>query len=103
MTYALLSGMMAAFCLIASALFLRSYRVTRDRLFALFAIAFPILGFSQLFLGILDHPEADRPLAYVPRLIVFAIILAAIVDKNRMPRRGRASLRLIQQRHEKAG
>lgn len=103
MTYALLSGMMAAFCLLAGALFLRSYRITRDRIFAWFAIALPILGVSQLFLGLVDHPEADYPLAYVPRLITFAIILVAIVDKNRAPRRVRANLHLIPQKRKKAG
>jgi apolipoprotein N-acyltransferase len=81
--YALLSGAIAVLSLVAATSFLRSYVRTRDRFFALFAAAFALLGLTQLWLGITNTPELNRPLAYIPRLIVFLLILFAIFDKNR--------------------
>ncbi|MGH7736740.1 MAG: DUF5985 family protein [Candidatus Tyrphobacter sp.] len=93
--YELLSGIMAALCLVAGAHFLRSFLRTRDRLFASFSVAFFTLGCSQLFLGIFDQPEANHPLAYIPRLIAFVLIAAAILDKNRFASKGARRLRLV--------
>ncbi len=98
--YPLMCGLMSALCFVAAVLFLRAYRRTRDRLFAIFAIAFPILGLSQLYLGIFNQPEVDYPPAYIPRLLTFALILIAIVDKNRGVRR--RTLRLVQRSQETA-
>jgi drug/metabolite transporter (DMT)-like permease len=100
--YQLVCGLLGALCFVAGALFLRSYRRTGDRLFAMFATAFPILGLSQIFLGVFNHPEGNYPLAYIPRLLTFAIILVAIVDKNRLPRRARAPLHLVQRKEAPA-
>lgn len=83
MMYALLSGAIASLSLVASTAFLRSFMRTRDRFFALFGAAFALFGVTQLGLGILNVPEQNHPLAYVPRLIVFLLILFAIFDKNR--------------------
>lgn len=83
MIYALLSGVVAALTLVIIMAFLRSYQRTRDRFFAYFAAAFCIFGVTQLALGITNTPELNRPFAYIPRLVSFLLILAAIWDKNR--------------------
>lgn len=85
--YALLSGAVAALSLIAATLFLRSYKKMRDVLFAYFAAAFALFGATQLYLGIRNVPELNEPTAYLPRLVVFILILVAIVVKNRSARR----------------
>jgi hypothetical protein len=68
------------------ALFLvRFYRETSDRLFALFACAFGVLCIHWALLGILPREGEHRPLAYVLRMLAFALILIGIIDKNRRP------------------
>jgi hypothetical protein len=68
---------------IAALFFARFWRSTRDRLFALFAVAFVILAAHQsAFLFVPEKSEA-RTLLYLVRLVAFLVILAAILDKNR--------------------
>lgn len=81
--YALLSGVITALAIVAAASFLRYYVRTRDRFFAIFGTALLLLGLTQLSLGVSNTPELNRPLAYIPRLVVFLLILFAILDKNR--------------------
>ena len=95
MTYALLSGIASALGVVASAVFLRSFLRTHDRFFVLFSAAFVVLGCSQLALGLLNKPEANLPLAYAPRLISSILIMVAIVDKNRIVKKGGNRLRLV--------
>jgi hypothetical protein len=85
--YAVLSGLITALSLVAATSFLRSYGRTRDRFLAIFALAFAIFGLTQFYLGVSNAPELNRPLAYLPRLVVFLLILGAILDKNRVARR----------------
>jgi len=85
--YAVLSGTIFALAFVAATLFLRSYKKTRDRLFAFFAAAFALFGVTQLYLGIRNVPELNEPAAYFPRLVVFALILIAVIGKNRSARR----------------
>ena len=66
--------------------FLRFWRQTRDRLFAMFALAFWVLGINWLGLALLATTQEERTLFYVLRLISFVLILLAIVDKNRSAR-----------------
>ena len=87
--YVLLSGLIAGLAFVAATIFLRNYTARRDRLFAYFASAFFILGATQLFLGITNTPELNRPLAYIPRLVAFVLILVAIAEKNRARERMR--------------
>ncbi len=81
--YAVLSGAMFALSLVAALLFFHAYRRTRDRLFIFFGIAFVFLGCERLIPALVERPELDNPLDYVPRIIAFAIIAFAIVDRNR--------------------
>lgn len=66
--------------------FLRFWRQTRDRLFAMFALAFWVLGLNWLGLALLATTQEERTLFYVLRLVAFVLILLAIVDKNRAGR-----------------
>lgn len=79
-----LLGAVVMACGVAGLFFLRFWRRTGDRFFALFAAAFWLLGVNWLLLAFTD-PEAEtrRVLLYSIRLLAFALIIAAIVDKNR--------------------
>jgi hypothetical protein len=64
--------------------FLRFWFQTRDRLFAIFAVAFWILGVNRfVFLMLIQVDEANNLPLYMVRLLAFSLILVAIVDKNR--------------------
>lgn len=76
-------GMIAMGYCAAALFFLRFWRRTRDRLFAIFAAAFVLLALQQLGLAISGRPTEGSAFLYLPRLIAFLLILYAIVDKNR--------------------
>jgi hypothetical protein len=67
--------------------FLRFWRDTGDRFFALFALAFAIFAVNRLVLTILDDESEARTVVYVVRAVAFGLIVVAIVDKNRPPAR----------------
>ena len=69
-------------CAVAGLFFLRFWRKTRDRLFALFSLAFWLLAANWLALAFTTRDEV-RTALYVVRLIAFLVILFAIYDKNR--------------------
>jgi hypothetical protein len=68
--------------LVAALFFIRFWRDTRDRLFALFALAFGVLAANWLGLALLDPSVETRHHLFMVRLVAFLIILVAIVDKN---------------------
>ncbi len=72
---------------IAGLYFLRSWRDTGDRFFAIFAAAFFVLALNWLGLAILDEADETRSVFYLLRWFAFCLIVAAIVDKNRSWRR----------------
>ena len=78
-----LSGAVAAACLLAALFFLRFWKRTRDGLFLAFAWAFFLLGFGQALLALAHVPDEERSWIYLIRLLAFALILAAIIRKNR--------------------
>ena len=78
-----LSGAVVAGFLLASLFFLRFWKRTRDGLFLAFASAFVLLGLGQTLLAFAHVPDEERSWLYLIRLIAFALILAAIVRKNR--------------------
>jgi hypothetical protein len=81
--YDFISGAIAMGYLVAGIFFLRFWRDSRDRLFAMFGAAFFILALQRFGLEFVkDFPEKE-PLWYFVRLLAFVIIIAAIVDKNR--------------------
>jgi len=86
---AVLQGAVAMASVVASLFFLRFWRQTGDSLFIFFGIAFGIDAASRFVLG-LSHISAEmEPLFYVPRLVMFGLIIVAIVQKNRPAKPGR--------------
>ena len=63
--------------------FWRFWRRTRDRFFALFAVAFAIMSVNQMTLFLFGEVSEYRTWLYMIRLTAFVVILAAIIDKNR--------------------
>jgi hypothetical protein len=76
----LATGAIAMGYAVAGLFFLRFWRKTRDRLFALFALAFVVLSLNRVADGV--FPGVSGAVYWV-RFAAFALILAAIVDKNR--------------------
>jgi hypothetical protein len=75
-------GTMVAGAVIAL-FFFRYWSVTRDRLYAMFAAAFLTFAVSRGILSLLDEAAEGRVFIFTLRLLAFALILAAIIDKNR--------------------
>jgi len=82
----IISGALVAGYLSAALIFLRFRRDTRDRLFGFFAGAFALLALQRLALAWAMVTQRDTTLFYVLRLAAFALMLVAILDKNRAPR-----------------
>ena len=78
---------------VAGLYFLRFWRRSRDRLFAVFGVAFWLLGLQRLALA--THPEWNDEYGsiYLLRLLAILMILGAIIDKNRTGARTRAFTR----------
>jgi hypothetical protein len=88
--YEFMLGALVMGCFVAGLFFLRFWRKTRDRLFAIFAAAFWLLGANWLALAFTEVDEVKTWL-YAVRLLAFILILFAIIDKNRagrLPGRG---------------
>lgn len=68
---------------VAGLFFLRFRRDTRDRLFALFSLAFFVLAVNRIGLVLTAQHEGKGDYLYWVRLLAFGLILVAIVDKNR--------------------
>jgi hypothetical protein len=82
-----LSGAIMMGNLVLAMFFARFYRRTGDRFFALFATAFVTFSIARVLLTVVDEVNEERAYVYLVRLAAFAIILIAVVDKNRQ--RGR--------------
>lgn len=82
----LVSGGTIVAAAVVALFFFRYWRLTRDRLFAMFAAGFLTFAVSRVILAFLDEDDEGRVFVYAFRLIAFALILAAIIDKNRSPR-----------------
>ncbi|MGN6471706.1 MAG: DUF5985 family protein [Rhizobiaceae bacterium] len=77
------SGLIAMGFLVSSLFFLRFWKSTRDWLFAAFAAAFLLLAVNQTLLAFSQVPLEERSNLYLLRLLAFAIIIAAVIAKNR--------------------
>lgn len=66
----------------AGLFFLHFWRKTRDRLFLMFAIAFWLEAIQRALLALSPKPNEGDPLLYAVRLLAYAIIVVAILDKN---------------------
>jgi hypothetical protein len=71
---------------VAGLFFLRFWRKTGDRFFALFAIAFWILGINRFAMVLAQwygHELTEHHFVYWVRFVAYLVILVAILDKNR--------------------
>jgi hypothetical protein len=78
-----LSGACVLGYFVVGLVFLRSWRTTRDRLFAMFAASFWLLALQRVLLVLTDQLSENRPYLYLLRLAAYLLIVWAIVDKNR--------------------
>ena len=78
-----ISGLITMGLLVAGLFFLRFWTRTRDFLFAAFTAAFWLLAANQALIVIIDAPREERSWIYLLRVAAFAIIIAAVVWKNR--------------------
>lgn len=80
---AFLDGGKVTLCLIVALGFTKLGLRTSDRLYYFFAIAFLLLATSWVLLGLGAAFGEGSVYAFLPRLVAFLLIIAAIVDKNR--------------------
>jgi hypothetical protein len=76
-------GAIAMASAVAGLFFLRFWRETADRLFLIFAISFFLLGLTRVALAIAATPSETRMSIYWVRFAAFALMMVAIIDKNR--------------------
>lgn len=81
--YDFLSGAVALGFFVCALFFLRFWRRTRDQLFLAFALAFGLLGVGQTIIALASIPTEERSSLYLIRLAAFALIIVAILRKNR--------------------
>jgi phosphoglycerol transferase MdoB-like AlkP superfamily enzyme len=67
--------------------FWKFYRRTRDRLLVMFALAFVALAVHWVGLAVVQPAEDHRHWFYILRLAAFLLIIAGIVEKNRVHKR----------------
>jgi hypothetical protein len=79
----MLMGGIAMASAVAALFFLRFWRDSGDRLFAIFAIAFFLLAVTRVGLALSSTQTEGHTHWYWVRLAAFVLILVAIVDKNR--------------------
>jgi hypothetical protein len=78
-----LMGATAMGCGVAMVFFLRFWRDSGDRLFAMFSAAFFLLGMTRFGLALTHDPSEGETYLYWVRLAAYLLILIAIVNKNR--------------------
>lgn len=86
MTYSLvpfLNGGFAIACLAIGLVFIKFWRVSRDRFFIYFAAAFWAFAFGAGLRTIFASSSEHGYIVFIPRLLAFLILLFAILDKNR--------------------
>lgn len=76
-------GAAAMAAAVAGLFFLRFWRETGDRLFFNFAIAFWLFSLTRSAFAFLPEHSEHEIYFYMVRLAAFALILIAIIDKNR--------------------
>ncbi|HEY8606013.1 MAG TPA: DUF5985 family protein [Noviherbaspirillum sp.] len=82
MTDMLIGAIATASC-VAALFFLRFWRSSGDRFFLFFALSFFIDAVNRVFLAGRAVGNDDQPEYYLIRLLSYALIVFAILDKNR--------------------
>ena len=80
---AFLNGALALACVAVGLVFLKFWRVSRDRFFVFFASAFWAFALGSTLRTVLARESEHGYLVFLPRLLGFVIIAIAILDKNR--------------------
>jgi hypothetical protein len=80
-------GAVAMGLFVAGLFFLKFWRDTNDRFFAIWAFAFWLLGLTRVMLVYLPTEGSDKDSVYWLRFLAFLLIVISIIDKNRRPRR----------------
>ena len=78
-----LSGGVFVACLAVALLFLRIHRKSPDRLFLYFGTAFTLLAIERVLIAVVSASNEYAPAVYVVRLLAYACIILAIIQKNR--------------------
>ena len=78
-----LGGAISVASFLVGLFFARFWYATRDRFFLLFALSFWIDSAHRVAMYALFDPDATSAAHYLPRLLAYGLIIAAIVDKNR--------------------
>lgn len=82
-----MSGAIAMASLVIALFFLRFWRDSRDRFFLYFAMSFLVQAGHRLYAAFpAENGLEDEPLHYLIRLLAYALILWAVLEKN-WPRR----------------
>ncbi|MGE5159722.1 MAG: DUF5985 family protein [Gemmatimonas sp.] len=77
-----LAGAAAMASLAVALFFLKFWRRTHDSLFLLFAAAFAVEAAARVALSVVQVSDTAEPIYYLPRLVTFALIAIAVVNKN---------------------
>ena len=77
-----LGGALTMAYAVAATYFVRFWKRAGDRLFMMFAAAFTLLALNQLALGIIGTTDERSSYVYVLRVLAFALMVGAILDKN---------------------
>lgn len=80
---AILTGAVIMVSLTISLFFLRFWRSTRDKFFLYFAISFALEAVNRIVLNLTVTQNEDMPVFYLIRLLAYALILFAILEKNK--------------------
>lgn len=78
-----LNGGLVVACLAVGLVFVKFWRVSRDRFFLFFAAAFWAFAFGAGLRTFFASANEHDHFVFLPRLVGFVIILFAILDKNR--------------------
>lgn len=73
----------ATACAVVGLIFLKHWRQTKDELFVSFAAAFWLMGINRIALLVVGDAQEGPTAIYLVRFAAFALILVAIVRKNR--------------------
>jgi hypothetical protein len=78
-----LSGVFVAITIAIVLFFSRFWQRTGDRLFAMLAFAFVLLGLERIILASVPNLPEGMHFVYLIRLAAFALIIIGVLDKNR--------------------
>jgi len=76
-------GLLTMETTVAAVFFLRNWRISGERLFLYFALAFTAMAVNWIGLSSVDPRRELVHYVYLFRLLAFVLIIVGIIDKNR--------------------